>query len=561
MLTAGLFAQPAYGNGDTGPPRCSISASTQLPLGQFVAQMNDWQCPAKASNLAAQRNVIRFDMANWAGPKPHYVTSLSSRLTQFSILAVDHDGTSRSRNYAFNDLQPELLDRQFSAELPPITAQTKTIYIAIEGASQSAVIDYVQLAHERPGNSLAERNKLLMLAALCGLLLMPLALNFAYYPVLREDFILWHSVITLSTLLHVLCSTGLINLIMPLSMGALRILAIGTIGIMIAGGAMFCASFIERDCISSWTRRLLHGAAIAIAMVAAIHAGGFNALGHYPSDLFFVSCGLILLVFSWTLAQALRNNSRAIWFQILAWAPMMVFGAVRVVSYLMPGIPPMDVNSLFHIAIAIEVLGTMFGVSDRFMTIRRQRDKARTMAMALETLSEKDPLTGLTNRRAIQPRFDLLRRDGYHSFALLDLDQFKLINDNYGHTIGDEVLQATARALGEDGDTLAARFGGEEFVLFLRGKNTRIRAERIRTNITMRVAHDVPGLAGPVTASMGLIELPRNDLFDTSFLTTYDHADRLLYQAKEAGRNCTAYERLTMFGPSAQHRQNVPDAA
>ena len=193
-----------------------------------------------------------------------------------------------------------------------------------------------------------------------------------------------------------------------------------------------------------------------------------------------------------------------------------------------------------HASIGFEVLVTSIGVADRFMTMKRQRDHALAHTKILEALAERDPLTGLYNRRGIEERFDGLMRDGFNTVALLDLDHFKVINDTMGHGTGDTVLQAVAVALMPDEDTLAARIGGEEFLVLLRGKDAPERAERRRKSIPARIAADVPGLDRLVTASMGMVTCNS----PMPFAELYAQCDRLLYAAKGAGRNCTEREAL-----------------
>ncbi|MCB2048606.1 MAG: GGDEF domain-containing protein [Novosphingobium sp.] len=201
-----------------------------------------------------------------------------------------------------------------------------------------------------------------------------------------------------------------------------------------------------------------------------------------------------------------------------------------------------------HFAIAFEVVVTSLGVADRFMVIKRQRDRALQVSRSLEHEVERDALTGLMNRRGIGARFEHLFAAGFDTMAVVDLDHFKLINDSHGHSVGDQVLCSVALALAEDENTLAIRMGGEEFLLLLRGSNAVMRAEHRRRAITARVAAQVPGLGSPVTASMGLVSQPRNSSANSDFATLYAHCDRLLYEAKRAGRNRTMSERIMRLG-------------
>ena len=179
----------------------------------------------------------------------------------------------------------------------------------------------------------------------------------------------------------------------------------------------------------------------------------------------------------------------------------------------------------------------------------------------LEQISTRDSLTGLMNRRAIEARFDELLTQGFNTFALIDLDRFKAINDLHGHQVGDAALIACANAIRTTGerDSIAVRLGGEEFVVLLRGDRTLERAEALRQAIPIRIAQDVPGLDLPVTASMGVITLAQAARRSMAFAEFYARADALMYEAKASGRNRLAYERLTVFAerPAPRKREEA----
>ena len=170
-------------------------------------------------------------------------------------------------------------------------------------------------------------------------------------------------------------------------------------------------------------------------------------------------------------------------------------------------------------------------------------------------------MTGLNNRRGIEERFEDLRRAGFDTLAVIDLDHFKRVNDVCGHSVGDRVLAATGLALREDADLCAWRLGGEEFLLLLRGRNTLARAEGRRQAITSRVSALVPGLPAPVTASMGLVELPRGAILATGSAELDARADWLLYEAKRNGRNRTVSEKLKTLAGRRRERRKKPQAA
>ncbi|WP_324050159.1 GGDEF domain-containing protein [Aeromonas caviae] len=150
-------------------------------------------------------------------------------------------------------------------------------------------------------------------------------------------------------------------------------------------------------------------------------------------------------------------------------------------------------------------------------------------ALALRRQASQDPLTGLLNRRGFMDHCVTMARQG--ALVVLDLDDFKQINDRHGHETGDRVLEAVGRYLAGQRDLVASRFGGEEFVLLLPERDPlaqQARCEQIRQGI------ETLGLKGVwVTASLGWAPSAREWHFDTLF----SQADRALYQAKREGKN------------------------
>ena len=157
-----------------------------------------------------------------------------------------------------------------------------------------------------------------------------------------------------------------------------------------------------------------------------------------------------------------------------------------------------------------------------------------------------DALTGLANRRELTARLeDELERAGRNgtslSFVIADIDDFKLVNDGFGHQAGDEVIKAVASVLaGSVRETdLPARFGGEEFVIVLPGArlaNARRTAEAIRTAIAELEVTGARHEPISVTASFGVAEFPTYATPEALLAA----ADAALYQAKRAGKNRVA---------------------
>jgi len=191
----------------------------------------------------------------------------------------------------------------------------------------------------------------------------------------------------------------------------------------------------------------------------------------------------------------------------------------------------------FYVGSGVSVVGIFEARARR--GLERVRDE-------LEALASTDHLTSLANRRAFTARLEeevqRARRYGRPlALVLLDVDDFKAVNDRYGHPTGDLVLQHLADMLFDEvrSSDMAARIGGEEFALILAetGRNeARELADRLRERVEAsplrgeRVAEPLG-----ITLSLGVCERNADDDSDTMLR----RADRALYQAKNGGRNRT----------------------
>lgn len=194
-------------------------------------------------------------------------------------------------------------------------------------------------------------------------------------------------------------------------------------------------------------------------------------------------------------------------------------------------------NNLGIVIIAIAV----FKWSGRY---QEQLELLKKQKKILTAASNTDPLTKLYNRRFLNNEFiqKILKGEDLEtttSLILMDLDNFKSVNDTYGHTTGDRLIVHLAEIIRTEirDDDYAFRYGGEEFLIVLRG-NTEVAlrvAERIRTEYqTSTFLVDNDEVLSKST-SIGFYQLEPKVTFEQGL----EIADRALYKAKSMGRNCS----------------------
>lgn len=168
---------------------------------------------------------------------------------------------------------------------------------------------------------------------------------------------------------------------------------------------------------------------------------------------------------------------------------------------------------------------------------RLQRDYIITASQKMEYAAKHDPLTGVYNRRyLIDTLKQWMEMDQKHFLvALLDIDDFKKINDTYGHVYGDEVLEELARIMKEkmEGNGIAAMYGGEEFMLLFEEADRTAAMEIMDQMKAELLEYSMRTRQIAITFSAGVEEYRTEARIDALF----HNADQKLYQAKNSGKD------------------------
>ncbi|NOH14738.1 MAG: diguanylate cyclase [Chloroflexi bacterium] len=215
------------------------------------------------------------------------------------------------------------------------------------------------------------------------------------------------------------------------------------------------------------------------------------------------------------------------------------------------------IDTLVSVTLREDENGKLVGYQGtlRDITDRKQAQIERLRALEMEQLAITDPLTEIYNRRFFdeiaEKELERSKRSGSSlSVIMFDIDDFKHVNDTYGHLIGDQVLENLARICQENIRTMDffARFGGEEFVILMpdSGEEAALEtAERLRRVIAEMPMAKNGELDVMITISLGIATLETGN--SIGFNELLDRADQALYESKNDGRN-----RVAVWGQTSQ---------
>lgn len=567
VLLALAAALPAAAHDHVVPsfaPTCHAVAAPDRTAKEMLARAG-WTC----SNAGWRSDVpvvwLRYDAAAWdQALLPREFFTRIARFESITFHAVDRDGRIRSARFTEADGVPFPAGPVFQLPLPEITPATSTLLVRIAGPHSVPLLTEARITRD-PGKAEWSKIDMMLLAFVVGMLVLPLLFDISFFLVLREKFVVIHAAMVGAMMTYVLFAGGLVSAFVTLPVALIAVVAPLSYAIGAGLSALFLVAFLEHGAQSRLMRRITLTVGWFTMIVPGFFSFQLGATQPFDDRAYFITFLPFTFIISAATIEAVLRGSRSARFIAAAWTPIIIASIERLLRGLGVHVGPSSLDQMLHIAVGIEVVVVSLAIADRFLAIRQERDAALSEAKMLEQISTRDSLTGLMNRRAIEARFTDLLAQGFDTFALVDLDRFKAINDLHGHQVGDAALVACASALRASGDRdlIAVRLGGEEFVVLLRGARTLERAEALRRAIPMRIAKEVPGLELPVTASMGVIVLADANRHKMAFAEFYARADALMYEAKASGRNRLAYERLTVFtaAPENRPRRRAEDRA
>jgi diguanylate cyclase (GGDEF)-like protein len=512
---------------DHEPPDESRLASGDLDHGFVVDPM-----PVRLLAPHPQRLHWRriTPMTPWQEASPPVLALYVPYFNRVRVLAPP-DYRPRDLSLRDPDFDGDRSRHALLVELPPDWDASRPVYLALEPARRLPL----RLSLESRANfDVADIQHLRTVLPLLSLLAFITVIVAAFGLVLRERDML----LLACALCAMLFFQGLILGEFYALPGGDRLAAAGFRPVWTARAlqeaflALFAMTFYAAPRRTPRLSRTLRAVAVGLFLVAVlawIPLGSFVDLLSRAGSVLLAAA--IMLMFA-TAVVAWRQGSRQAGLFLLAWLPLMVLDALRELELL--GLLRWYPESEYLPLIAsIWAAGLFtFGVGDRLVHVRRERDAAIDAA-------ERDPLTGVLNRTGILERMRRAIVDGGSQLAVLfvDLDHFKAINDRFGHALGDACLKHAVQAITAElrkADSIG-RIGGEEFLAVLPAIGERDAhdiAERIRVRVERSCAN-VDGHAVALTLSIGVAATDGG--IDHPQLLA--RADAAMYQAKLRGRN------------------------
>ena len=373
----------------------------------------------------------------------------------------------------------------------------------------------------------------------------PLALaafNFFIFLSLRDKVYLYYVVYITSMAVYQALVYGQIRLLDLLPPDR-NITLYGIVGVSLFFAALFTKSFL----MTKKTTPLMDKLLTVFMALAVVRTGasliGWSVFGNHLAQFMGMVSPLLTIT---TGVLCWRRGFSPAKYYVLGWAVLSICMGWHVLVSLSV-LPWFGWSSMMMIIGSnLEAILLSFALADRIRVLRLERETARLWEGRYRTLSRTDSLTGLYNRRYLELRLgDLVqanRETGLRlALIIMDIDDFKLFNDNYGHLEGDRVLVRLAEVIRDQtrASDEACRYGGEEFVVLMPGAGLDQAvqaAERIRLAFAEQTFEIRQGRVCTAHLSLGAAQMRPNE----SGPELLRRADEALYEAKKGGKNRVA---------------------
>lgn len=481
---------------------------------------------------------FRFNLENTSPSAVKWVVAASPpQLDEVTLFTRNQDESDWHRQ-SVSDRQP-FNERDIRYRKPAISHTTPgvsstTAYLRVAYSENDSLIPQVTLWEEKGFYNHIQR-EYLWLGAYYGLMATLTLITVLFAVTLKDRSFLYYGLFLFSTTLMWAVQNGLVyQYLLPES------LFLHNEGYHIFF-LLFALSALQFSKVFLRTREVLPRIHLFFTIAQALALGGlairFAGIYRPVTDLslFVVAILLLLPVATW---QAYRKGVDHVLWYAIGWIVYGLGMVTNIGGRLLFWSLPLE-GYILQLASLVQAMVLTIAMGERLLYLNRDRLKAIEEA-------QKDPLTGLGNRRVLHEAYDNLRDHFRHAEAplfllLIDLDHFKSINDRFGHNAGDAVIRDMAdllRRLSRRED-VCVRFGGEEFAVLLQA-NTLAEAEQIAERIRREFEHRPTVYEKQQidhTLSIGIARVATSNAKRPTFENLIAVADEALYAAKSAGRN------------------------
>ena len=427
----------------------------------------------------------------------------------------------------------ELMTRIWNIPLPADLPAGEPVYVRV----RSSTILWVPLriVDGRELTRTAFRDNLFF-GCFFGILVAVIIVNLFSFLVLKARFFLIYILYLVSLLAYHLRIHGYLYLIAPMPFPLLE----ATAWISLSGFGIslivFARQFLDLPRNNRAVCRLLDIMIGFFVLQGILGSAGRPDLGN---RIGYVTGFIVpFVIISATIREYFRGK-RHVRFYLIAWGALFSGTVIwTTAAYLEAQIPA---NYFFIIGTTVDSLLFTLAIFDRIRDELHEKDLLQAREQYYKEQARTDTLTGLYNRRFLEEEtrsFNGRSHFSGMSMIMIDLDDFKTVNDTYGHQTGDMLLKRMGGTIRKHirRSDIACRYGGDEFLILLEGaglETARSIAEGIRSEILGNTYVCETGIPVSCTVSIGLSECRTEDSFEGLFL----RADAALFQAKNLGRN------------------------